>query len=268
MVAPLADMMNPITLSDPAFWVVSIPAALLFGISKGGFGGGLGIVAVPLMSLVMSPVQAAGILLPMLLVLDAAGIRAFWGRWDWPSFRLLGFGAVLGIAAGGITFGLVSPDVIRVLIGAVALAFSAYHYYRQWRPLDLARRTGGPAVAVVAGLTSGYTSTLAHAGSPPVTMYLLPKGLPRQQFVATTVILFALINATKLIPYGLLGQLAPGNVVAAGALVPAGLLGLWLGIRLQRILSERWFYHICYGLLILVGGRLLYDGGRQLLAAG
>ena len=51
--------------------------------------------------------------------------------------------ALLGIAAGGLTFGLVSPDVVRLLIGIVALAFSAYHYYRQWRPLDMAAATGG-----------------------------------------------------------------------------------------------------------------------------
>ncbi len=246
--------------NDPWFYLVGIAAALLFGISKGGFGGGLGIVAVPLMSLVMSPVQAAGILLPMLLVLDGAGIRAYWRQWHWQSFRLLGAGALLGIGAGGLTFGLISTSTLRLIVGVVALTFAANYYFRRLRPLGPGAAPAGPWLGVLAGMAGGYTSTLAHAGSPPVNMYLLPKALPRHQFVATTVLLFALVNVAKLVPYGLLGQLAPSNIWAAATLVPFGLLGVFFGVRLQRVLSDRWFYHLCYGLLLLVGAKLVFDG--------
>ncbi|MFK7955172.1 MAG: sulfite exporter TauE/SafE family protein [Lysobacterales bacterium] len=247
-------------INDPWFYLTGITAALLFGISKGGFGGGLGIAAVPIMSLVMSPAQAAGILLPMLLVLDAAGIRAYWRQWHWPSFRLLGSGAVLGIVAGGLTFGLISAPALRLIVGLVALIFSANYYFRLLRPLGPGSTPSSPCLGVLAGMAGGYTSTLAHAGSPPINMYLLPKALPRQQFVATTVILFALVNVLKLVPYGVLGQLAPANIWAAATLVPFGLAGVFLGVRLQRVLSDRWFYHLCYGLLVLVGAKLALDG--------
>ncbi len=252
--------------TDPLFYLAGTTAALVFGISKGAFGGGLGVLAVPLMSLVMSPVQAAGILLPVLLVLDAGGLRTYWGQWHWPSFRLLGAGALLGVSAGGLTFSLVSPALLMLLVGLLALVFSLNYFYRWIRPLQPSGQASAShkgreaAWGVAAGLAGGYTSTLAHAGSPPVNMYLLPRGLPRHQFVATAVILFALINVAKLVPYALLGQLAPGNLWAAAVLVPFGLLGLYLGVRLQRVLSDRVFFPVCYGLLMLVGARLASSG--------
>ncbi|MEM9533660.1 MAG: sulfite exporter TauE/SafE family protein [Pseudomonadota bacterium] len=249
-------------INDPLFYLVGLPAALIFGVSKGGLGGGLGVLAVPLMSLVMTPAQAAGILLPMLLVLDLAGLKAYWRQWDLTSLTALTMAALAGIALGGLAFGLVSADLTRLLVGCIAVAFSAWYFFTLWRAPVAAQKPAGHSLAgaAAAGAMSGFTSTLAHAGGPPVTMYLLRRKLPQAQFVATTVALFFFINLAKVVPYALLGQFSQENLKAGAVLAPTGLLGIWLGIRLQQRLSQVRFYRICYALLALVGLRLIASG--------
>jgi len=83
-------------IADPLFHAVGVPAVLLTGISKGGFGG----VGVPLMALAIPPVQAATILLPVLCLMDLVGLGAYFGKWEKPTLRIVLPGALLGIVAG------------------------------------------------------------------------------------------------------------------------------------------------------------------------
>ncbi|MDJ0653219.1 MAG: sulfite exporter TauE/SafE family protein [Xanthomonadales bacterium] len=246
-------------INEPGFLLAGISAVLIFGVSKGGFGGGLGIVAVPLLSLVMSPVQAAAVLLPVLCIMDLYGLWLYRGQWDRPNLRVLVLGAALGIAVGAVTFRYFDGDSLRLLIGCIALWFTLDYWLRrggrQAKPREYSALRGG-----LSGAVGGFTSFVAHAGAPPVSMYLLPLRLPRTLFVGTTVALFAVVNYLKLIPYAWLGQFPVDNLKASLLLMPFGLLGIWLGAWLHHRISDEQFYRVCYGFLLLVAIRLVWDG--------
>ena len=252
-------------IEDPWFYAAAIPAVLIAGISKGGFGGGVGLVAVPLMALVISPVQAAGIMLPILCLMDLFGAWAYRRRWDGRNLRILLPAALLGIAVGTATFRVFDGDMIRLMLGLLALAFVARHLFGlgaaetgPGRPPDVWR--GG-----FWGLVAGFTTFVAHAGGPPLSIYLLPQRLDRTVFVATATMFYITVNYVKLVPYGWLGQLNTGNLATAAALAPLVPIGMGLGLVLHRRVSDRLFYRLCYGLLAATGSKLLYDGVAGML---
>jgi len=247
-------------LTDPAFYAVSIPAVLLLGISKGGFGGGLVVVTVPLMSLVMSPPQAAGILLPLLCLADLMGLWAYRGKWVWPELRALLPASLLGIAIGTLLFGLMSTAVVKLIIGAVALTFVLNHWLSGNHPSGQLRADFPRAAGIPAGMIAGFTSFVAHSGGPPMNMYLLRRSLNRTEFVATTVMFFAVVNYVKLVPYAWLGQLATDNLVASLILAPFVPVGIKIGIILHERMSDRLFYRFVYLLLFVVALKLIGDG--------
>jgi uncharacterized membrane protein YfcA len=251
-------------ITDPWFYVAAVPAVLLFGIAKGGFGGGLGVVAVPLMALVVSPLQAAAVLLPILCLMDLVGLWAYRGRWLWPELRILVPASMLGIAAGALLFGFMSAATVRIIVGFVAIAFTLHYVYSMRRKPDSALPHFPPSVGIAAGAAGGFTSFIAHAGGPPISMYLLRRPLDRTDFVATTVLLFAAINYVKLLPYAWLGQLSATNLLTSLALAPLAPIGVYTGVWLHRRVSDRFFFRLMYVLLFVVGCKLLYDG----LAAG
>ena len=251
-------------ITDPFFFAVAIPAVLIMGVSKGGFGSGLGIVATPLVALAVPTPQAAAIMLPILLVMDATGLLAYRGTFQRANLGLLLSGGVAGIALGALTFRYFSEAMIRALLGAMALAFVA-HRMRQGG-------TGAPAVtgSRVKGFfwstLSGLTSTIAHAGGPPLSVYLLPQKLDKAVLVGTTVIFFAVINVVKLVPYVWLGLFESRNLLTSLVLAPLAPFGIWLGVWLMRRLSQDLFYRIAYAMLVIVGLKLLWDGVRGLAA--
>lgn len=245
-------------LTDPTFYLAAVPAILLFGIAKGGFGGGLGILAVPLMALVVSPVVAAAILLPILCLMDIASLWAYRGRWVWSELWVLMPASVLGIAAGTLTFGAMSPAMIRLLLGVIAIGFTLIHWYQQ-----LAQRSERPLpkpAGFVAAVAAGYTSFVAHAGGPPLAVYLLRRGLDRTAFVATTAVFFAVVNYAKLVPYAWLGQFDTSNLLTSLVLAPLAPAGIAAGVWLHRRVSDRQFYHVAWTMLFIVGIKLIADG--------
>jgi len=247
-------------ITDPAFYLAAIPAVLLFGIAKGGFAAGFGILAVPLMALVVSPVQAAAILLPILCVMDLVNLWFYRGRWVWPELKLLIPGSLLGVVAGTLAFGYMSAPVIRLLLGTMAIAFTLHHAWHKSRRNSVAQKLFGPVAGAIAAFAAGFTSFIAHAGGPPISMYLLRRGLDRTAFVATTVVLFAVLNYVKLIPYGWLGQLDSANLMTSLALSPLAPIGIGIGVWLHRLVSDQLFFRIAYTMLFLVGVKLAWDG--------
>ena len=247
-------------ITDPWFYVAAVPAVLLFGIAKGGFGGGLGVVAVPLMALVVSPLQAAAVLLPILCLMDLVGLWAYRGRWLWPELRILVPASMIGIAVGTLLFGFMSAGTVRIIVGVVAIAFTLHYVYSTRHKADSALPHFPPAVGVAAGAAGGFTSFIAHAGGPPISMYLLRRPLDRTDFVATTVLLFAAINYVKLLPYAWLGQLSATNLLTSLVLAPLAPIGVYTGVWLHRRVSDRFFFRLMYVLLFVVGCKLLYDG--------
>jgi len=246
-------------LSDPLFYAACVPAVLLFGISKGGFGGGLGIVSVPLMSLVMSPVQAAGILLPILCLMDLLSLWAYRGKWVWPELKVLLPASLFGIVAGTLLFGIMSADAVKLIIGVVAILFTS-HYFLVQRQSAAITSYLSPGLGVLGGAAAGFTSFIAHAGGPPLSMYLLRRPLNRTEFVATAIVFFTVVNYVKLVPYGWLGQLASDNLMASLVLTPFAPIGVKLGVWLHNNVSDRFFYRLVYLLLFIVALKLISDG--------
>jgi len=246
-------------LDDPWFYAVAIPALLLIGISKGGFGGGLGVVGVPLMALVISPTQAAAILLPVLCLMDLVGLYSYRGEFDRSAMKVLAPGAIAGIVLGALTFAVTSEDAVRLIVGAIAVGFTLW----QWVGRARVER-GATQPSAIAGSfwssVSGYTSFVAHAGGPPLSVYLLPLRMPKAQFVGTTVVYFTLVNYVKLLPYALLGQFDSANLATSLVLLPLAPVGVLLGVMLQRRMREGLLYGVVYAALLLTGLKLLWDG--------
>ncbi|MCK5622608.1 MAG: sulfite exporter TauE/SafE family protein [Alphaproteobacteria bacterium] len=248
-------------IADPLFYAIAVPAVLIVGISKGGVAGGLGSVSVPMMALAISPIQAAAILLPILCLMDLFGLHAYRGIWDRRNLALMLPGALAGILVGTLTFRYLSDDGVRLIVGVVALGFVVWN----WLGPKLLRRAAdhrtepGPAGLFWAGI-SGFTSFIAHAGGPPVHVYLLPQRIDKTLYVGTLVVFFTAVNYTKLVPYGLLGQLSANNLGTALILSPLAPVGIWLGVRFHRMLSESLFYKLCFVFLSLTGVKLIWDG--------
>jgi uncharacterized protein len=245
-------------LADPLFLFLAVTSILISGISKGGFGGGLGILAVPLMALVVSPVEAAAIVAPLLCAMDLVGLRAYLGRWDKRILRLMIPGAVVGMVLAALVFDMITASGMRLFLGVIALGF-ALHY---WTTPLLGRLSPvmKPWMGPFAGALSGFTSFVAHAGGPPVQVFVLGLKLDKTVYVATTVGFFTMINYAKIVPYTAMGFFNEMTLVTSAALAPLALFGMWLGIRLHGTVKQATFYRICYAMLTLVGIKLLADG--------
>jgi len=251
-------------LTDPMFYAVSIPAVLLFGIAKGGFGGAVAILAVPLMSLVMSPAQAAAILLPIIVVMDLVVIYSFRGHFDRRALKLLLPGALVGVLVGYLLADAMNDDVMRILVGTVALAFGA-QALGGW--LSHVGREHHPVPAGFFGALAGFTSFSIHAGGPPLTMYLLPKRLPPMVYAGTAGLFFWAVNLAKLPPYFVLGQFTADNLRYALVLVPLAPVGVLIGRRLVRLSNPRFYYRLIAAFLVIVGAKLMWDGVSGLTAS-
>ena len=247
-------------ITDPWFYLVAVPAVLVFGIAKGGFGGGLGVIAVPLMALVVSPLQAAAVLLPILCLMDLVGLWAYRGKWLWPELRILLPAALIGIVVGTLLFGYMSAAMVRLIVGVIAIVFTLHHFVSSRQRPGVELPHFSQSVGLLAGATGGFTSFIAHSGGPPISMYLLRRPLDRTDFAGTTVLLFAAINYAKLAPYAWLGQLSAENLLTSLILSPLAPIGVYTGVWLHRRVSEGFFFRLMYLLLFVVGCKLLYDG--------
>ena len=247
-------------ISDPLFYYATVPAVLLFGISKGGFGGGLGVLSIPLMALVISPIQAAAILLPILCLMDLVSLWAYRGKWISRELRVLIPASFLGIVIGTLLFEYMSPAIIRLLLGVIAISFTLHHWIQEKVRAGTELGLFPESVGMVAAATAGFTSFIAHAGGPPLNMYLLRRGLDRSQFVGTSVVFFAVVNYVKLVPYSWLGQFDAGNLTTSLVLAPLAPIGIGIGVWLHNRVSDKFFFRFVYVLLFVVGIKLIYDG--------
>ena len=242
-------------LTDPLFYFCSVPAVLLYGIAKGGFGGPIAVLSVPLMSLVISPTLAAAILLPILVVMDGLVVKTYWGHYDRHALRLLLPGALLGIALGYYSADLVNEEMMRLMVGVISLAFGLQNL------VSLKGITGERHSALsgtIFGGIAGFTSFSIHAGGPPFSMYLMPKGLPPLLYAGTAGIFFAVVNAVKLVPYYFLEQLVFENLALSMVLVPLAPLGVRIGHWLVQRSEARLYYNVISVFLVVLGGVLIY----------
>jgi len=224
-------------ITDPFFYAVALPAVLLLGISKSGFGAGFGSLAVPMMALAVTVPQAAAILMPVLLVMDVLGMAAFRKDFDLRLLRFLLPWGLLGIVIGALLFRLLDAHLVAGLVGVFTLLFLAQRLLFPPRADSVAppRWVGALLTA-----TSGFTSFIAHAGGPPINAYVIPMRLSPVRFTATMAFFFFVINLAKWIPYGWLGLLDTRNMLTSLVLLPVAPIGVWVGVRLARRIPCGW----------------------------
>ncbi len=237
------------------FYLAATVAVLLVGVSKGGFGGGIAVIGVPLMAMTVSPVQAAAVLLPILMAMDALAMRAYWGRWDAVNLRILLPAAVLGTWLGFLGAGVLSDDGLRVLAGVIALVYALRYFLAHTQPARQPRVAAG----VVWGSLAAFTSFSVHAGGPPLQAYLLPQQMHRTTFQATSVCFFFVVNWLKVTPYAWLGQWTNDNLVTSLFLLPLAPVGIFLGRWLHARVSDVVFFRVVHGMLFVIGVKLLSD---------
>jgi uncharacterized membrane protein YfcA len=250
-------------LTSPEFYATAIPAVILLGLSKGGFAG-VGALGMPLMALTVPPMQAAAITLPILIVQDAFSIWVYRRYWDRANLKVLLPGAMAGIALAWLLAARVPDAAVALMLGLISLVFGL----RRFLP---GRGTAAEAtpprrpLGLFWGIVAGFTSMIAHAGGPPFQIYVMPQRLPRDIFIGTGVVFFAAVNLIKLPPYLALGQLTAGNLLTSAVLFPLAIASTWAGVCLVRRVATERFYDIAYGLLVLLGGKLVLEGATRLL---
>ena len=243
-------------ITDPLFYVVAIPAVLLLGVSKSGFGAGFGALAVPMMALTVSVPQAVAVLMPLLFVMDVLGMAAFRKNFDMPLLRfLLPFG-LLGIVIGALSFKLLDAHLVAGIVGGFTILFLAQRLLFPPRP-DSAPPPRWLGAILTA--TAGFTSFIAHAGGPPINAYIIPLRLDPVRFAATMACFFFVINLAKWVPYAWLGLLDMRNLATSIALMPFAPVGVWVGLRIARHIQPALFYRFIYIGMFLTGSKLLWD---------
>ena len=243
------------------FWITAVAAVLLFGISKAGFAGGVGVLATPLLSLTVGVVEAAAILLPLLIATDILALFYYRRDFDHRSVRRLIPGGLAGILLGGLFFQFLRgrDDALKAGIGVLALLFVAFQATKKIIFGKIETHHPGSAEGLLMGAVAGFTSTIAHAGGPPIAVYLLPQRFPKHIYVGTTAVFFAITNTVKLIPYGMLGLLKPGNLGAIVVLLPLTYVGVRLGVYLNRRVNDVWFMRLVYTILFFSGIQLVWS---------
>jgi len=243
-------------ITDWFFYAVTIPAVLLLGISKSGFGAGFGSLAVPMMALSVTVPQAAAILMPVLLVMDLLGMAAFRKEFDKQLLKfLIPFGMV-GIGVGALLFKVLNPQTVAGIVGGFTLLFLAQ---RLLFPPKVDSPPPPKWLGALLTATSGFTSFIAHAGGPPINAYVIPLRLSPLKFTATMAFFFFFINLAKWIPYAWLGLLDMRNMTTSLVLLPIAPIGVWVGVRLARRISPVLFYRLLYLGMFLTGVKLLWD---------
>ncbi len=257
-------------LPDFHFYAIAIPAVLLVGFSKGGMGEALSMMGVPILSLVVSPVQAAALLLPILIAMDAVALWTWRHNGDRKTLTILLPGALVGIGIGWATSAYVSRDVLRLIIGLITVLFVLRYAYNTWRArqgIVIPAKPHRTVPAMFFGSFAGYGSFVAHSGGPPFQIYALPLKLPPRDYTGTMVRFFAILNAVKLIPYFALGQLDTSNLATSVTLFPLAMLATMAGAWVVKRMQPQVFYPFMYTMAFLAGMKLVYDGTVALATA-
>jgi uncharacterized membrane protein YfcA len=238
--------------------LVAFAGVFLICFMKGAFGGGFSIVGIPLLSLVMDPVTAGGLLAPLFIAMDLYALR-YWkpSTWSKQDLTLLLPGLVIGIGFGFLLFRFLDHRVIAIVMAASTLTFVGLWLVAG---AEVAIRPRSTPKAITAGLASGITTMVAHSGGPPLAMYLLPLGLSKEIYAGTTSLFFTVGNLTKAVPWLLLVRPTSDVWTLMSICLLAIPGGVWLGWRLHGTLDQRQIYRVCYGLLVVTALKLLWDG--------
>jgi uncharacterized protein len=255
-VAGRAKQLNVPFITDWHFYACAIPAVLLMGVSKSGFGAGFGSLGVPLMALAVSVPQAVAIFMPVLFVVDCFGITALRKDFDKALLKFLIPMGLVGILVGTLLFKLLDTRVVAGVVGGFTLLFLAQRLLFPPKPNSpMPPRWLGALLT----MASGFTSFIAHAGGPPINAYMLPLKLKPVVYAATMAFFFFVINLSKWIPYAWLGLLDMRNLATSIVLLPLAPVGVWIGVKIARKIEPTLFYRLVYVGMFLTGTKLVWD---------
>lgn len=252
-------------MTDHYFWLISIGAVFIVSLAKSGLVSGIGLVGVPMLALVMPPREAAGIMLPLLLIMDVFALYAYRHDMHLGILKIMVPGALVGIGVGWTLSSMVSDDMVLLGIGVISLIFildAVLPLRKKLQGLPPSKAWGR-----VWGALAGFTSFVSHTGGPPFQIFVLPQKLTPANYAGTTAWFFAVVNVVKLVPYFFLGQLSFANLSTSLTLAPIAILGMVLGIFLVRRISAVLFYKIAYAMIFILSVKLIFDGVSGLLAA-
>ncbi|AMO58355.1 hypothetical protein GZ77_21775 [Endozoicomonas montiporae] len=237
------------------FLLVAVPAVLISALGKGGLGSAMGVMGVPLMSLVISPVQAAAILLPLLLIMDLFAIWG-WRRFvDWHILKIILLPGLAGVGLGWLIFYQLPESAIRFLVGCIAILFCCHQFFsRNTKPGKPSRLKG-----IFWATVSGFSSFGVHAGGAPLSVYMLPLKLDKKILAGTSAIFFGVVNLSKMVAYDGLGELTLSNLKLSAMLLPLCPIGVYAGMKLVHRIREDIFYRVLYTGLFITGIKLIID---------
>ncbi|NMA99653.1 MAG: sulfite exporter TauE/SafE family protein [Phyllobacteriaceae bacterium] len=251
-------------MADPIFILVSVTAVVLVGLSKAGLLGAVGVVGVPLLTLLMAPRDAAGVMLPILLCMDVVAVYMYRKECNWSILRIMLPGAAIGTIIGWVLWTVVSDAVVLLMVGVITLLF-VLDAIIPWRKKLEGLPPSKPWGAFWGGL-AGFTSFISHTGGPPFQIYALPLRMKPAVYAGTSAFFFAIVNTSKLVPYYFLGQLNVHNLTLSAMLAPVGIMGVLLGVYLVRRISAKLFYQIAYWLIFILAFKLIWDGISGIMA--
>jgi uncharacterized protein len=248
-------------ITDPLFYLLAAPAVLALGLGKGGFAG-IGMISTPLLALTVPPLQAAAILLPILLIQDAISVWVYRREWSAWNLQVLLPGAIVGVAAAGLFAAYVPNAYVEIAVGVTGVCFALYTWLGK---VPAQPRRPSVPVGMFWGALAGFTSTIIQVGAPPYQVHILPQRLDKLTLIGTTIIFFALVNVMKVVPYFALGQFSPRTLATSLVLLPfavaTNLFGLWLARRTPTAL----FYQIAYVLVFVISLALIWQGTSAML---
>ena len=244
---------------DPFVFALAAFAVLFVGLSKAGFGGGLGMLTTPLCVLAFGPKNAIGILLPLLCAGDAFSIYHYWGKWERRNLKFLLPGVVAGVVVGVQLIGKFSARELNVAIGILAVGFVLFQLFKE----RIFRAEGffkpNHLVGIPCGIGAGITSTFAHGAGPVVSVFLIPQKLPKEIYVGTSVLVFTCINWIKM-PFFIDNHIINRETfVLSLVFLPLIPVGVWLGVWLNRTISEKLFLRFVYVTTFLTGLELIFN---------
>jgi uncharacterized protein len=244
--------------TDLWFWIIAVVAALFIGAAKGGLPM-VGVLAVPLLSMKMSPVLAAGMTLPIYIISDMYGLWMYRKEYSLRNIQIIAGAAVIGILIGWATASITSENLVKFFVGLIGLYYCVDLFIKSRRKTPVEPHVADVPRGIFWGAVTGFTSFVSHAGGAPFQMYVLPQRLEKMVYAGTSTITFAIINLVKLPPYWQLGQVNVSSLEMAAKLIPIALFGAWGGYHLTRILPEKLFYRIVEVALFILSIKLMYD---------
>lgn len=248
---------------DVWFYVVATAAIVILGLSKGGFAG-IGMISTPMLALIMGPLEAASFMLPVMISQDAIAVLMYRRIYNRKLLVILLPGAVLGVAAAYLLASTVSEWVVQLVLGSISLVFSIWQLSASFIQKNhlLSEPKANSTIGVLCGAGAGFTSTIAHAGSPPFQFYTMPLRLGRDEYVGTSVYFFAILNLMKLPVFFSLGEFHWAELPLIALFIPIAVISSWAGGRLVRHVSVERFNSLIIAMLILVSVALIAQGVR------